>query len=196
MWQQQLLEQIQAIDIEQASHGLYGLSEVKADPGQPFTPVSRVLSRDDPALNPALRLHWRLLGKGGWKENAYREWLLPSGEKVLVSYTDFASTKIRHYGNGYQLDRVHGKKEAGDLDALVARLARLARLRVHGKLTAQVLIAHVPQQRRFEPLLGKTIAPAFLERCHLEHHSLIWEDRYGRGFFTGVFLWNADGTGE
>jgi hypothetical protein len=105
-----------------------------------------------------------------------------------------ASTKVRHFGNTYLLDKVHGKKvEEGPemLETAVPKLAKAAN-RFRGEITASLLfVAHLPSPARFERLLGKTSDDAFLNRYGLQLHRLTWKDIHGRDFHTGLFLWSS-----
>ena len=93
MWQQQLIDELRAIDREQAPHGLYGLRDAMS-PGPQLITRSELFGGDIPSTNLAGRL-------GGTASNSrVRDdsisFRLPSREHVHLSIVDFASNKIRN----------------------------------------------------------------------------------------------------
>lgn len=108
-------------------------------------------------------------------------------ERVSLQIFDYATTKVRHYGSAFRLDRRHVKQHtepAWDLESLVPKL------RVDRYGTPSILlIAHFVSRKEIESILGKTTDPVFLDRYALAHDSRKWEDRYGRGFRTTLHLW-------
>lgn len=188
-WQCEFLQEVRKIDREQAPHGLYGMREVLKT-GKWLPSLACLLGGEVPETHVAGRL--------GWKSPVpRREWLLfttPAAEPVVMEVLTHASTKVRHFGNTYLIDKVHGKKvEEGPemLEGAVPKLAKAAN-RVGNKTTASLLfVAHVPSPARFQRLLGKTGDDAFLNRYGLQLHRMTWEDIHGRDFHTGLFLWSS-----
>lgn len=152
--------------------------------------LQSLLGGEVPETNVAGRLGWTF-------SSPRREWFsfgTPSGGEVVMEVLTHASTKVRHFGNTYLLDKVHGKKveEGPDLlETAVPKLAKTAN-RFRHEITAGLLfVAHVPSAARLELLLGKTSGDGFLDRYGLRLDRLTWEDINGRDFHTGLFLWSS-----
>jgi len=202
MWQDDFLDEIRKVDQAQSPHGLYGMREALADEfrkkgAQGLPPMSKLLGSPDPRTGIAHRL--------GWNPGEHRFWKLgdtfeesfsfttPTARRVKLRLETHASTKVRHYGDSYVLDKVHGKKPAERPDFLESAVPEV-RKEAHTAIDTPGLlfIAHIHTPRGFAELLGKTSDTAFLERYSLSFHSRTWEDIYGRGFHTGLFLWVAE----
>ncbi|MCW1923016.1 hypothetical protein OKA05_10670 [Luteolibacter arcticus] len=194
MWQDDYLLEIRKIDRDQSPHGLYGLREVLS-PGKWLWSQTKVLGGEIPETNVAGRLGWGRQPPVGESIS----FTAPLSAEVILEVESHASTKVRHFGNSYLLDKVHGKKvEEGSeiLESAVPKLAKSARI-YGGTVTHCLLfIAHVPSPERFDRLLGKTNSEAFLDRYSLTLHSLMWKDIYDRDFHTGLFLWSALSGGQ
>jgi hypothetical protein len=202
MWQDDFLDEIRQVDREQAPHGLYGMRMVLAEEFREkqekgFPPLARLLGGRDPRTGIAQRLGWIAGGGRSWRSTKnYQQALsftFPGAGEVMLRLEGHASTKVRHYGNSYALDKVHGKKPEESPEFLESVVPHL---RKHAKLARTTpglrFIAHVQKARSFVDLLGKTADAVFLERYGLSFHSRTWEDIHGRGFHTGLFLWVAD----
>ncbi|MDB6076436.1 MAG: hypothetical protein JWO82_183, partial [Akkermansiaceae bacterium] len=131
---------------------------------------------------------------------------LPTGLRVSLTMADYATTKVRQYGDTHVLDRAHGKREEEDPAVVEALVSKLAKLRKLVPVTdddlpvagywAVMMIAHVPIERRLLKLLGRFGDGAYLERYGLELAVRQWEDRYQRGFFTALWLWTLEFRGK
>lgn len=189
MWQDDYLLEIRKIDRDQSPHGLYGMREALST-GKWLLPVADLLGGEVPQTDVARRLGWPA-GKP-WSGNV--TFTAPISESVSLRIETHASTKVRHYGNSYVLDKVHGKKVAEGPERVESAAPKLAKAaRKQGNLATQCLlfIAHVPLPDRFDHLLGKGTSHSFLDRYGLKFHSLTWPDIYDRDFHTGLFLWSC-----
>lgn len=186
MWQDDFLDEIRKVDYAQVPHGLYGMREALADEfrtkgARGLPSIAKLLGSKDPRTGIAQRLGWSYSAVSG---NVI-SFSPPRGTWVAMEVESHASTKVRHYGDSYVLDKVHGKKPEENADFLESLVPSTGKK----GFNALLFIAHVPTPQRFAKLLGKTNDPAFLERYQLGFHSQEWEDIRRRGFHTGLFLW-------
>ena len=189
MWQDDYLLEIRKIDRDQSPHGLYGLREALS-PGKGLLSHAKILGGQIPETNAAGRLGW---GQRPPIGETIR-FTAPLSVEVSLEIESHASTKVRHFGNSYLLDKVHGKKVeegSGILESAVPKLAKSARTYGGRGTLCLLFIAHVPSPGRFDRLIGKAGGEAFLNRYNLTLHSLVWKDIYGRDFHTGLFLWST-----
>lgn len=189
-WQEQLVAELRAVDREQSPHGLYGLREAMKK--GPRLPLLATLLFDKP---PETNLLQRL-GIEGRANSYYSEtacFTLPDGTRVDLSILAHASTKVRHYGDSYVLDRVHGKKGPAhpDLESVVPKLGA-GRGYAAKRMSALLFIVHAPTERQLTSVLGRAATPEFMDRYRVSLVSDIWEDIYRRGFYSGIFLWTAE----
>jgi hypothetical protein len=182
IWPITLLDHLELVDTQEAPHGLYGMCRAYAPEGRLPT-AAHVLSAPGKV---------GLLKKCGFSGSTtgQRSDVLEftaEGESVSLQILDYATTKVRHYGSVFRIDKRHVKQQrdpAWDLETLVPKLER-DRYWTYGIL----LIAHYSSIREIEGVLGKTTDPAFLDRYKLALHHREWEDRYARGFCTALHLW-------
>ena len=205
MWQDEYLDEIRKLDQEQAPHGLYGMREMLANEFRKkgekhLPPLSKLLGSKGTKTGIARRLDWGAGDNYCWRFGKTSEegffFTLPGGGSVHLRLETHASTKVRHYGDSYVLDKVHGKKPAESpefLESAVPRVRKEARSAVG--VPGLLFIAHIHTPRGFTELLGKTSDECLLERYGLSYHSRTWEDIHGRGFHTGLFLWVAEASG-
>jgi hypothetical protein len=181
-WPMQLLEELEILDVKEVPHGLYGIRRAYVPEGQLPT-MAHVLA------SPRKVGFLRKCGFSGGSTDQRSDTLyFTSGiDEVSLQVLDYATTKVRHYGSAFRLDKRHVKQSrepAWDLLTLVARLG----IDRYGT-QALLLIAHFVSTREIEGVLGKPTDPAFLDRYRLAHYLLEWDDRYGRGFRTAPHLW-------
>src|ERR1051326_5821863 len=170
-WPTQILDQLERIDAREAPHGLYGFRNAYASEGRLPT-AAHVLG------SPRMA---DLLGKCSFAKRSFYQssetLIFAAGvERVSLQILDFATTKVRHFGSVFRLDKRHTKRSnepRWDLETLVARLSRP---RWSNETASLVLIAHYVSPKEIEVVLGKTIQPAFLERYELAHHTREWDD--------------------
>lgn len=181
-WPARLLDQLENVDRKEAQHGLYGIRHAYAPEGI-LPSAAHVLSAPDKA---------GLLKKCGFGGGTTRPGndlltFTAGREAVSLQVLDYATTKVRHYGSAFRIDKRHGKpsrEPSWDLESLVPKLRR-----DRWGTYALLLIAHYTLAREIESVLGKSVDPAFLDRYALAHEGREWEDRYGRGFRTALHLW-------
>ncbi|WAC21340.1 hypothetical protein OVA24_08070 [Luteolibacter sp. SL250] len=190
-WQEQLVAELRAVDREQATHGLYGLREaMKKGNRLPF--LATLLFEKPPETNLLQRLGME--GRGSsYSETA--SFTLTDGMRADLEILTHASTKVRHYGDSYVLDRAHGKKSAihPDLESIVPKLAA-GRGYSAKRMNALLFITHAPTERQLKAGLGRAITPEFMDRYQVSLVFDIWEDIYRRGFHSGIFLWTAESS--
>ncbi|WP_411847371.1 hypothetical protein AAFN60_08510 [Roseibacillus persicicus] len=197
-WKQQFLAGIAAIDCKEAPHGLYGLREFYRKDGK-LPPLSELLCHRDSPVSLLNRFGWTAGYCHVGSRPSYRESFsfdLPNNETVDMRIVTFASTKVRSYGGAYHLDKAHGKTppEKPKMDSIVPKVSRHTsdKLRPSSWSWTQacLFIAHVARASEFEQLLGKAAETTFLTRYKLQLDEFRWEDRFGRDFSTGFFLWS------
>jgi hypothetical protein len=183
-WPTHLLDQLELLDTKEAPHGLYGIRRAYVPEGR-LPSAAHVLGAPGKA---------DLLRKCGFSGRSSDQWsdtlsFSTGAERVSLQILDYATTKIRHFGSAFRLDKRHTKQSTEprwDLETLVPRLSKQSCSR---ETCALLLIGHYVTPREIEGVLGKTIQPAFLDRYSLEHHTRAWDDWYGRGFRTALHLW-------
>jgi hypothetical protein len=181
-WPVRLLDQLEIIDGSEAPHGLYGIRRAYAPEGSLPTMAQVLGSPGKVGLREKCGFGGRVAGRD-------RETLSfgADGDYVSLRILDYATTKVRHFGSAFRVDRNPGKaskEPAWDLASLVPKL-RSDRFATH----ALLLVAHTAAVKEIEAVLGKCTDPVFVDRYTLEHHQREWDDRYGRGFRTALHLW-------
>jgi hypothetical protein len=190
-WPARFLDYLEIVDTQEAPHGLYGMLRA-------YAPEGRL-----PTLAEVLAAPGKidLLKKCGFSNpSAHRRYRSPfsdrrkevlgfsvGAERVSLDILNYATTKVRHYGSAFRLDKRHLKqpKEPGwDLESLVPKLGRS-----RGETDAILLIAHYASMRELEGVLGKTVEHPFLDRYGLAHYARDRDDPYERGFRTSLQLW-------
>ena len=181
-WPIRLLDQLELLDTEEAPHGLYGIRRAYAPEG-PLPTAAHVLG--SPRLAGLLR-KCHLQGPSP-RPNSDTLTFTAGGEEVWLQVSAYATTKVRHFGSAFRLDKHPGRQPQEprwDLESLVPKLRR-----DRYQTRSLLLIAHTVNPREVEAVLGKTTDPAFLDRYVLTHLTREWDDRYGRGLHTGLHLW-------
>jgi len=191
-WQTLLLDALDALDLEEAPHGLYGILQAHAANGKLPT-LAYLLASPTGKLavlrRAGLRSYHRRLHSDdlGFAVEGVGE--------VALRVLDYATTKVRHYGSAYRLDTHHAKETRApdwELESLLPKLRNLHPKDVHGVL----LVAHFAASNEIAPVLGRSTDPVFLNRYRLAHLAREWEDRQGRVFQTAVHLWHRIARGE
>jgi hypothetical protein len=184
-WPTRLLDQLELVDTQEAPHGLYGIRRAYAPEGK-LPSAAHVLAAPGKV---------GLLTKCGFSGPFSRPGsdllsFTSGGETVSLQILDYATTKVRHYGSAFRLDKHHTKhprEPAWDLDTLAPKLCS-DRYATHGIL----LIAHYISTREIESVLGKTTDPVFLDRYILAHYSREW-DAGTQGAFAQRFICGPHG---
>jgi hypothetical protein len=189
-WQNRLLDSLEALDLQERPHGLYGLRQAYAVQGR--LPTLAHLFGSKGKTNVLRRS-----GLEGIQSRfgSHDLWFnAEDGEGIILRVLDWATTKVRHYGSAYRLDEHHGKPPRTpdwDLESLVPKLSsRGPGDYRHGIL----LVAHYASGKELQKVLGRGDSPDFLSRYKVAHFARGWEDRYGRGFRTAVRLWTSEAT--
>lgn len=189
-WPIRFLDQLELVDTQEAPHGLYGIRQAYAPEGR-LPSTAHVLGA--PRMVGLLQ---KCGFSGGYTKPGSDELSFTvDGEEVSLQILDYATTKVRHFGSAFRLDKHPGRQPREprwELETLVPKLRR-DRYATH----AILLIAHYVSTREIEGVLGKTANPMFLDRYQLAHHLREWDDRYARGFRTALHLWvpRADDAG-
>ena len=183
MWQHDLLAEIQKIDHEQMPHGLYGLPHILRS-GPRLQPLARIFGgrlfgdAGHPELHLAKRLGWVVR----YAKQHSLEFTLPTALDVGIEIETHASTKVRHYGDSYHLDKVHGKarpNESNQIEKWVSKLPKEARSRLppeiqeflkslppekkgNPKCHCDLLVAYVPHERDLDTLVRHATDRDFL----------------------------------
>jgi hypothetical protein len=183
-WPTQLLDLLERVDAEEAPHGLYGIRRAYTPEG-PLPSAAHVLG------GPSMVNLFRRCGFSGGTSGRHSQVVsfTTGGETVWLQILDYATTKVRHFGSAFRLDKHHTKQSSEprwDLETLVPKLTRQSRLYETQSL---LLIAHFVSDSDLKKVLGKTVDPAFLDRYGLACHVRMWDDRYARGFRTALHLW-------
>jgi hypothetical protein len=183
-WPTRLLDQLELVDIQEAPHGLYGMRRA-------YVPEGRLPSAAHVLGAPGMVDLVSQCGFSGRSSDPRKDVLsfTVGVERISLQILDYATTKVRHYGSAFRVDKRHIKQPrepVWDLETLVPKLSKLSR----GYNTCGILvIAHYVSTREIESVPGKTADPTFLDRYVLAHHTREWDDRYARGFHTALHLW-------
>jgi hypothetical protein len=187
-WPIQILDALEALDREEVPHGLYGLRQAYASKRRIPT-LAHLFSSTGKAS---------ILARNGFEGIQTRStsadiyFSTGGGESVGLHVLEYATTKVRHYGSTYRLDKHYAKKSKDpnwELESLVPKLSK-NRISTRGIL----LLAHFQNNEQLEKVLGRSTEPDFLSRYHVTHTVREWQDRFGRDFRTAVHLWSSHTT--
>jgi hypothetical protein len=119
-WPMRLLDQLELVDTQEAPHGLYGIRRAYAPEG-PLPSAAHVLASPGKVGLPA-----KCGFSGGSARPGSDTLSFTSGaETVSLRVLDYATTKVRHFGSAFRLDKRHVKQpraRAWDLETLVPKL--------------------------------------------------------------------------
>lgn len=187
-WPTTLLQRLEALDVSEAPHGLYGIRWAYSS-GDHFPQLAHVL-----ASNKRAGFFPKHYGTSGSQNQNYDSVVFcdPSNA-VVVSLTmeDLATTKVRKFGSSYRVDLKHRKESECQVDVrrLVRRSVRHSMSDGIHSVGALLLIAHTTDENELTSLLGDYGESDFLKRYGMQRHTLEWKDRFGRGFLTTLNLW-------
>jgi hypothetical protein len=183
-WQTQILDEIEELDKRELPHGVYGIREAHAIAGR--LPTLAYLFTAPGTTNFCQTVDVQK----GRPRDRFADYISinASGEeRVTLQILDFATTKVRQFGDVYRLDE-HDKKPATepdwDLESLVPKV------RQRGKsIHSLLLVAHYSTSKEISGILGRSVDPQFLGRYRIAHSKREWSDRFGRGFTTALHFW-------
>ena len=191
-WQDRFLDGLVALDIEESPHGLYGIREAYATDAKPLPSLEHIL--------------WSPHGADFVRRHGFSEppqtrirrshLILERDQIVSVNILNLASTKVRRFGSTYLLDKSTKKREfEPDWDIIkeLTHLSKTSRLAFRSDLRSRalLLIAHAPRLEAVHEFLAEVRIATFLDRYELAFCEREWLDQYGRGFSTGLYLWNT-----
>ncbi len=113
------------------------------------------------------------------------------GAEASLQFIDIALTKVRSYGDGFQLDKHHGKKWVDcsmDLKKAVSKLVKEVKT-VYPANAFLVAFVFTDSKKRSNDLIAPSIAEGFLTRYDLTSSNETWCDPHGRGIWTSVLCW-------
>lgn len=178
----QILGALKSIDYEQKEGGIYALPD-RYSKGKWPAPHHHIFGGTYEDLSLLARL-----GLSGKEEKWGKRIEFNAEEKAAsLQFLDIAYTKVRAYGNRYQLDKHHGKKWedfSAELRNVACKLSK--ELRWNYDVAFLVALIFTDSQKHAEDTIGPSIEQDFLYRYGLTHVSDTWEDPHGRGIWTTV----------
>ena len=191
VWQQRFLDALVAFDLEESPHGLYGIREAYASEGKPLPTLEQILW----SRHPAGLVERFGFGDLPTKRVIRGKLVIDENRSISMKFLNMASTKVRRFGSTYLLDKSASKREFEPEWDMTKELTHFSksqhRSRFRHEEQSVLLIAHAPRLERVHEFLGHVRDPAFLDRYQLELHEREWSDQHGRGFSTGIYLWNV-----
>jgi len=189
-WPTALVEELQKIDREETPHGLYGLRRARQT-GPRLPKLISILT------SPPIRLVQRTGGALAPRRSANDtlSFGLDNARQVRINLFDYADTKVRKFGNAYQLDKQTSVSHEPPVDLIseLPKLAAKARVNYGTKSPPYsfglLFIAHFQKEKDSLALLEKAISPQFLNRYGLSRLAAAWDDTHGRHFHTTIHLW-------
>lgn len=179
---------LKGIDAEQIEGGIYALPDRYSKGKWPASHF-HIFGGEYPELDLCSRIG--VQGREYWNKRIGFE---VEEESASLQFIDIALTKVRSYGNGFQLDKHHGKKWEDcsvDLKKAVSRITK--EVRGAGSTRNAFLVAFVftDSEKHIAGLIEPSIAEDFLNRYDLEVTHEIWSDPHKRGIWTSVLCWRA-----
>lgn len=190
-WQDRFLTALQAFDLEEEPHGLYGIREAYASEGKPLPTLEKILWSRHPA---------GFVERFGFGDHLSRRiqtgrLIVAEGRPVTMKFLNLASTKVRRFGATYLLDKSSPKREFEPGWDITKELTHFSKsndpLRLHRNEQCILLIAHASRLEAVHEFLGQVRTVPFLNRYQLVFHEREWPDQHHRGFSTGVYLWST-----
>lgn len=186
-WTDHFLDKLLELDAAEAPHGLYGIRQAYFGGGRLPT-LAEVLSSPKRA---------DFLGRCGFQrgpswgcDRSVLRFSPAEGFDVRLRAIDFASTKIRQYGNTYRLDKAHGKPAAEKSAGIELALTDLQRDARPSQGEAILFVAHFVRDQELETLLSRAADPSYRQRYGVSYAERRWADK-ARGFQSIAALWWA-----
>jgi len=181
-----IIEAIKSIDQEQSEGGIYALPE-RYSKGKWPAGHHHIFG----GAYKELDLLSRLGIKGKEQRSGRIDFLSEEGAGFL-QFTDIALTKIRPYGNRYQLDRHHGKRWedcSSELKNTVSRFIKSARNSWSPEIGILVALVYTDSEKHSKDLIMSSIDEPFISRYNLILAHETWTDPHGRGIWTTAVCW-------
>jgi hypothetical protein len=199
-WAQALVQELRQVDREEAPHGLYGLRKSRqADARLPnlahifVAPPIGLLKRLGAGLQGGQR-------GNGVSMDGFR-FCMEGPRCVSIGIETYADTKVREFGDSFRLDKrsLPADRPPPDLrkllPALVKRLSpesmRWASER-RASSFGLLFIGHFAKQKDLLALIQPVTVPEYLSKHALLYRGDIWQDGYGRDFWSTLQLWYVE----
>lgn len=183
-----IVSALRAIDHEQIEGGIYALPDRHSKGKWPASHHHLF-----GGMYQELDLCLRLGVKGQVRRDKRIEFNVAE-EVASLQFIDIALTKVRSYGNRFQLDKHHGKKWedcSTDLKKAVSSLVKEARRPGHTKIAFLVAFVFTDSEKHAADLIHPSTTEGFLSRYGLTLSQETWSDPHGRGIWTSVLCWDA-----
>jgi hypothetical protein len=189
---------IRELDAELTDGGLYALPEKfpknntgkKKSYQRKFTPHSEIFGGEIAQYNLFARLgkdQSDMLYYGGKGVK-----FLYENDICYINFLSFAFTKVRSYGNSFQLDTHHGKKWENRSeevrDAVSKTFKAGTRYETVDRLFLMLLLYSDTEKHALETL-SLAAAPQFFNRYNLNYVADTWFDPHGRKMWTSAACW-------
>lgn len=174
------------IDHEQSEGGLYALPD-RCSKGKWPAAHHHIFGGTFKELDLFSRIGMRSREQGSNRIAFSTEELSGSAQ-----FIDIALTKIRPYGNRFQLDRHHGKKWedcSSNLKKSVSRFLKGSRNVRTIETSLLVALVFTDNEKHAADLIEPSTNESFLRRYDLSLANETWADPHGRGIWTSVLCW-------
>ena len=182
-----IVSSLKEIDHEQTEGGIYALPD-RYSKGKWPASHHHIFGGDHVELNLCSRVG--VEGQEHWNKRISFE---IEGKSASLQFVDIALTKVRSYGDGFVLDKHHGKKWEDCSQELKKAVSRLIKEVKKGYSGNAFLVAFVftDSERHSNALIAPSITDDFLSRYGLSLSHQTWADPHGRGIWTSVLCWRA-----
>lgn len=113
-------------------------------------------------------------------------------EECFITFLGMAFTKVRSYGNTFQLDTHHGKKWENRSEEIRNAASKMSRAGKRYKFTDRyllMLLLYSDTEKHAIETLSLAANPQFLDRYNLSYASETWADPHGRKMWTSAACW-------
>ncbi len=182
----EVVRAIRDFDHSHSAGGIYSLPDLLSK-GKRHVPHHHIFGGEHEEFDLCRKLG--VDGKEGWGDSIGFEY---EGYSASVRFLDVAHTKVRPYGNSYQLDRHHGKKWEDTSSDLKKSVCRRVKEERHGRsrdINLLVAIVFADSERHNTKIIEPSSEESFLERYRLTLDHDTWTDPHGRGIWTSVLCW-------
>lgn len=183
-----IVSSLKAIDHEQVEGGIYALPDRHSKGKWPAS-HSHIFGGAYKQFDLCSRL-----GVKGHEHRSKRIECDLEGCAASIQFIDVALTKVRPYGNRFQLDKHHGKKWedcSKDLKKAVSKFVKEVRGETHIDIAFLVAFVFTDSEKHASDLVIPSTAEVFLSRYELTLANETWRDPHDRGIWTSVLCWAA-----